>query len=230
MEDFDKIDNLSLIGNCLLHLQFEISRENPSYFRIAREAHLALYRSIIEALKGTANLAITGRQSRLRSHKYKRNGKPWQEIHKVPIKGCKKAWRFSQPESCEKPKFYTKTSRDSLAKDYLIGFYDALAMIQTECFMIQYVNSKIFPVSDGDMKIFEWLHEEIRNEYEHFVPKIYLSPKKDLASAAALCLKLSKMLLLESDNIIFFNVSAGELEKPFLEILNSLKGKDIGQE
>jgi hypothetical protein len=223
MEILDKIDNLSLIGNCLLHLQFELSRENPSYFRIAREAHLVLYRSMIEALKGTANLAITVKRSKSRSYKYKRDYKPWQEIHKISIDACKKAWRFSQPEPCEKPQLDIKRSVDTRPKDYLIGFYDALAMIQTECFMNQYVNSRIFPVPDDDMKLLEWLHEEIRNEYEHFIPKIYLSPIQDLTYAAELCVRLARMLLLESGNVIFFEVSADELEKPFLEILNSLK-------
>ena len=94
MDIFDRIDNLSLIENCLLHLKFEISRELPSYFRIAREAHLLLYRSMIEALKGTANLVITGHSTKRRSHKYKRHNKPWQEIHKVSIEACKRAWRF----------------------------------------------------------------------------------------------------------------------------------------
>jgi hypothetical protein len=184
--ELDKIENLSSIENCCFHLQFELSREKPSYFRIARESHLLLYRSMIEALKGTANFAVTGRRSKNRSYKYRRNGKPRQEIHKLKIEGCEKAWRFSQPAPCREPKFGPKHSQDITTDDYLISFYDALAMIQTECFMIQYAFSNIFPISDAEMKMFEWLHEEIRNEYEHFVPKIYLAPKDELANAAAL--------------------------------------------
>ena len=85
MATWDAIENLSLIKNGLLHLRFELSRENPSYFRIAREAHLLLYRSMVEALKGSANLAVTGRPPKDRSYKYQRGGNPWQEIHKVRI-------------------------------------------------------------------------------------------------------------------------------------------------
>lgn len=177
---------------------------------------------MIEALKGTANIAVTGPRSKDRSYEYKRDGKPWQEIHKVQILGCEKAWRFSEPEPCEKPQVDIKSSGDSGGKDYLIGFYDALAMIQTECFMIRYADSKNFPLSDEEMKTLEWLHEYIRNEYEHFMPKIYLSPIQDLTFASELCVRLSRMLLFESENVIFFKVSENGLEKLFLEILKFL--------
>jgi hypothetical protein len=219
----DKIENLSLIENCCLHLQFELSRKNPSYFRIAMEAHLLLYRSMIEALKGTANIAVTGRRSKDRSYKYQRNGKPWQEIHKESIEGCKKAWRFSQPAPYTEPQLDNKLCQEIKSEDYLISFYDALAMIQTDCFMNQYMGSRYFIISDADMKKLEWLHEDIRNEYEHFVPKTYLSPKNDLASAATLCLQLSHKLLFESDNILFFNSSHDDLDSLFKDIFKRLK-------
>lgn len=220
---FGKIDNLTLIENCLLHLQFEFSRDRPSFFRVAREAHLTLYRSMIEELKGPANLAITGKRSKNRSCKYRIDGKPWQEVYKVPVEGCKKAWRFSQPAPCEKPHLNFDPYGNKKEKDYLIGFYDALAMIQTECFMNRYVHSKFFPLCNSDMKVFEWLHEEIRNEYEHFVPKIYLSPIKDLINGSNLCIELSKNLLVESGNVIFFNASANQFETLFFEVLNSIQ-------
>jgi hypothetical protein len=38
--------------------------------------------------------------------------------------------------------------------------------------MGQFVHSAVVPVCDEDMKTLEWLHEEIRNEYEHFIPSI----------------------------------------------------------
>ena len=148
MNIFDRIDNLSLIENCLLHLNFELSRETPSYFRIAKEAHLLLYRSMIEVLKGTANLFITGHRTKSRSHKYTRDNKPWQEIHKEPIEGCQKAWRFYQPATCEEPTPDSKKLKRIMTKDYLVEFYDALAMIQTDYFMNQYVFSRTFPLSD----------------------------------------------------------------------------------
>ena len=52
----DEITNLSLVENGLLHIQFELGRSAPSYFRVAREAHLLFYRSMIERLRGSANL------------------------------------------------------------------------------------------------------------------------------------------------------------------------------
>ena len=52
------------------------------------------------------------------------------------------------------------------------------------------------------MKILEWLHENIRNEYEHFVPKLYSAPKSDLIYTSISCCGLSKELLFKSNNII----------------------------
>jgi hypothetical protein len=69
------------------------------------------------------------------------------------------------------------------------------------------------------MKTFEWLHKQIRNEYEHFVPKIYLSPIQDLVHAAKLCVNLSKNLLLDSGNVIFHNVSSDKVNALFDQII-----------
>lgn len=205
METLDEIDNLGLIENSLIHLRFELARERTSYFRIAREAHLLLYRSMIEALKGSANLPVTGRPSRDRSCRYRIEFKSCQEIHREEIKGCSKAWRFSQLEPCKPTKIASAAtaSRKRKCDDYLISFYDALAMIQTECFMKRFVDSNVVSVSDSDMKTLEWLYEEIRNEYEHFVPRFYLAPVQDLLAAAELCLRLSSTLLFDCGNVIF---------------------------
>lgn len=227
METLEEIQNLSLVENGLLHLQFELSRERSSYFRIAREAHLVLYRSMIEALKGSANLAITGRPPKNRSHKYKMGEKPRQEIHRVAIESCNEAWRFSEPEACEKPgiKVDSNNSRQREAEDYLIGFYDALAMIQTECFMGRFKYGNPIPVSDQDMKTLEWLHEQIRNVYEHFVPKSYSAPVQDLAAAGELCLSLSKKLLFESGSVFFYDARKEKLEELFQKVLGELKAR-----
>lgn len=212
MGELDSIDNLSLIENCSHHLQFELERENPSFFRIAREAHLLLYRSMIEALKGSANLAVMGRPSGNRSCKYLKGSRSWQEIHKVSVKGCSCAWRFSKPKTCEEPtgNKVGKSQHDN--QDYLIGFYDALAMIQTECFMGKYVHSNSVPVSDIQMKTLEWLHERIRNEYEHFVPKFYTAPINDLLEAAELCLHLAIALLFKSGNVLFVDDTSNNIK------------------
>jgi hypothetical protein len=215
MDAWDKIDNLTLIENGLVHFQFELSRERPSYFRVARDAHLVLYRAMIEALRGSDNWAVTLKRPRDRSFKYQKGNNPWKEIHKVAVPGCRLAWRYSQPEPCQAPPMPTIDAEPEQAKrdEYLVGFYDALAMIQTECFMGQLVHSKIVAVSDADMKTLEWLHEEIRNEYEHFVPKGYMAPWQDLVMAAATCRQLAQMCLFESGNILFHDVPRDRLEQ-----------------
>lgn len=199
MKGLDSIDNVSLIMNGLQHIAFEGSLPASSYFRVAREAHLVLYRSMIEALKGTANLTVTGRLPKHPSFRYQMGPDPWREVHKEPVHGCKKAWRFSAPAPCEQPD--PSLPRAEEPEDYLIGFYDALAMIQTDCFMGQFVHSKVVPVPDESMATLEWLHERIRNEYEHFVPKYYSSPVVDLVAATDLCLRVAQALLFESGNV-----------------------------
>ncbi len=101
--EFESLDNIDLIENSLDHIQFELKRSNIFYFRIGREAHLVLYRSLIEALKGTANLAISGHQSKTRQRIYHLGNNPWKEIHKIEIEGCTKAWRYSNPNICNDP-------------------------------------------------------------------------------------------------------------------------------
>lgn len=214
METVDKIDNLSLIENSLLHMQFELERESPSYFRLAREAHLLLYRTMIESLTGSNWQNVTGHRSKQQSVKYQIGDKPWQDIHKVPISGCRKAWRFSDAAVCSQPTMSTSVEVPlAVCKEYLIGFYDALAMIQTECFMRGFIYRKPILISDEDMKTFEWLHEDIRNEYEHFVPKFYRVAVHELLMVTELCLSVSKVLLFESVNVIFHTVTKESLKE-----------------
>ena len=203
-ETIDKIDNLRLIENSFLHMQFELDRENPSYFRLAREAHLLLYRTMIESLTGSNWQNVTGHRGKDRNVKYQMGDKPWQEIHKVSVVGCREAWRFSDPVACAQPpessinEVLLKSVSRSLGEAWLIGFYDALAMIQTECFMHKFIYSKSIMISNEDMKTFEWLHENIRNEYEHFIPKLYWAPVYDLLSAVERCLSVSKIVIFPS--------------------------------
>jgi len=149
----ESIDNLVLIDNGLRHVLFELEQVEPSFFRMAREAHLVLYRAMIEALKGTANLAVTCKMRKDRQCIYLRGNAPWQEIHKVAAAGCSRAWRFSEPAPCAGPQL-APGPMDPLAKagDRLIGFYDALAMIQADNFMLQFAHSRRASVSDQDMK------------------------------------------------------------------------------
>jgi hypothetical protein len=82
----------------------------------------------------------------------------------------------------------------------LIGFYEALAMVQSECFMTQLSGAEPVAVDDASMVTLEWLHEDVRNEYEHFTPKLYSAPIEDLDEAADLCVRTSRDLLFRSGN------------------------------
>ena len=201
MDSSEWINGLHLIANGLRHIAFEQSLQPSSHFRVAREAHLVLYRSMIEALRGTANLAVTGRLSKVASFRYQAGNGPWLEIHRQPAPNCRKAWRFSNPTPCVPP--MVAGGRQEASEERLIGFYEALAMIQTDCFMLHLTISKVVPVDDQSMAILEWLHEDVRNEYEHFVPKSYGAAVGELSEAAALCLRLSKDLLFRSGNVLF---------------------------
>lgn len=226
---YDEIDNLSLIENGLLHIEFELSRKTSSYFRIARESHRILYCAMIEVLKGTSNIPVTGKLPTDTERIYTRGNGIWKKIKRIKIKECEKAWRFSEPEECSEPKnekLEAENNDKSLGnnlqekqKEYLIPYYEALAKIQTECYMDQNVRSKAFLISDEDMKMYEWLHEEIRNNYEHFFPSTHLSPISDLCLSAKLCLTLSKDLLFKSANVFFHDNNQDELNSLFDDTL-----------
>jgi hypothetical protein len=205
MSLLESINNLSLIENGLAHIEFELSCKNASMFRVAREFHLILYRSMIQALRGSSNISITGRQSKDRSYWYSYDEIEWRKIHKTPIEGCKYAWRFSAPKMSYEPPVIDKRNAQLTFDEYLIPFYDALAMIQTECFMHKFVDSKEVKLSDREMQLFEWLHEKIRNEYEHFIPKSYSAPLQDLINLSILSLCTSKELLFDSRNVYPFD-------------------------
>jgi hypothetical protein len=133
--ELDSIDNQRLIANGLQHMAYELSLPDPSYFRIAREAHLALYRSMIEALKGTANLTITGRLSKNGIFRYQAGRSPWREIRRQQPPPGKKAWRFTAPVEIPEP---TPTGeRAEEPADWLVDFYDALAMVDSTRFRRQ---------------------------------------------------------------------------------------------
>lgn len=201
---FEHLTNLKLLKNNLNHIGFELDRSRPSFARIGKEAHLCLNRAMVEALKGTANIAITGRpKSKNREAFYKKGNGPHYKIVKETVNNCKKAWRYSKPIVWpeDKIKFERINYKVYNFDDYLINFYDLLAMIQTECYMYRYLDSKPIHVTDEDMVLLEGLHEQVRNEYEHFIPKSLSLPKHDLMLASLLCLNLTKNLLYNSGNV-----------------------------
>jgi hypothetical protein len=71
-------------------------------------------------------------------------------------------------------------------------------MIQAEPFMHRFVDSKPVEVPDEEMQVLEWLHEMVRNEFEHFIPKLYLVSQDLLLNASRISIELSQKLLFES--------------------------------
>jgi len=202
-DEYERVDNMALIRDNLRHVAWELGADEPGSFRIGREAHQVLLRSMVEALKGTANLAITGRpRDRHRRRYYKLGNEPWKMIEKTEVPGCRKAWRYYQPVTSSPPQTSEDGKSGGTKSDYfLLGFYDLLAMVQTECFMKRYVMSTPVVVSDADAKTLEWLHEWVRNEFEHFVPKGLLVSTDDCLTAAGICLALSQELLFRSGTV-----------------------------
>ena len=218
-----QIDNLSLIEDNINHIRFEIDSNESFYFRISKESHLLFYRCMIEALKGTANLQVIydKRKKRKRTHKYKLGEQDWKEIKKITIDGCNRAWRYSEPNPCEAPDIRPRNWDDINSENFLINFYDALALIQTECFMSKYIHSQPIAINDIEMKEFEILHELVRNSFEHFIPSTWIITKEELINRAILCLNKSYSLLFESNNIIFHN-SVDSLKTKMLDTRESL--------
>lgn len=222
---FERIHNLILLENGLEHVDFEIEKSDPLFFRAAKESHLILYRSMVEALRGTANLSITGApKDKKRIVCYKIGNEPWFQIQKASVTGCKSAWRYGEPSVINEPSTGEDKYDASRISDHLQGFYELLAKVQTKCFMSQYVDSKPIQVHDKEMVLLEWLHEEIRNEFEHFVPKLYSVSTSDSIASSILCLELSFKLLFESRNVSPLD-DMSEVEQCLNRLVKQLKQK-----
>ncbi len=80
-------------------------------------------------------------------------------------------------------------------------------MVQTRPFMCRLTCSKELHISNEEMVNLEWTHENIRNVYEHFVPKLYSSPRLELQNGAVLLLTKAEFLLFESGNVSYIDVN-----------------------
>lgn len=208
LEEYEHIDNIKLIRNNLLHINCEIDSLEPSPMRLAKECYQLFLRMMVEALRGTANIAITGKPTKNRRRWYRQGNDPWKVIQKENVEGCSKAWRYSEPV-LEPPQHFQgqqENSNISPPKDYLLGFYDLLAMIQAPCFMLRYSHSTVVSVSDSEMQSLEWLHERIRNDFEHFIPKTLLASRDDCLRASEICLRLAIDILAKSNNVMPFGI------------------------
>ena len=198
LPDYEPCSNLSLLDNGLHHVSFELRRETPSFFRVGRECHLVLLRAMVEALRGSANLDIVGRsKDEFRVTRYRLGDGPWHEIRKEAVPGCRKAWRYSAPKVIPAPT-PPRSAKERIFDDYLLGFYELLAKVQTDGFMIRQYGARAAQLNDSDLGCLEWLHERVRNEFEHFVPKSYAVEVQSLLSGSLVALRLSHFLLFES--------------------------------
>jgi len=217
----ETISNISLIINGLDHILFELERKNSSYFRIAKESHLVLSRMMVEALKGSDNASIIGNPHR-KKFKIVWGDIDFYEAVNCKVEGCAIAWRYSKPEICEEPINASTKKYKPQSNEKLVSFYHLLAMIQNEDFMKWYIISKPISVTDEEMKKLEWLHESIRNDYEHFIPKYKSVKNSNLIMASSICFKISKKLLTESGNIFPTHFDKKDIENQFEKIIRIL--------
>jgi hypothetical protein len=217
--DLEWIQNIDLLHDNLRHLRLELCMDRPFWFRVGKEAYQALCRAMVEALRGSANRAITSsRRSTNRRVYYHLGDMTWKMIEKCDVPTCRLAWRFSDPVP-QKPPNDLSGSKEA-SDDHLVGFFDLLAMIQTECFMSRMAEARPVVVSDADMRTLEWLHDSIRNEFEHFMPKLYGADLGDLKRGAKIGVALSLRLFTQSGNIWLVNQHAALL--PALETAETL--------
>ncbi|MFC1475420.1 hypothetical protein ACFLQW_00275 [Candidatus Zixiibacteriota bacterium] len=200
--DYEGVNNFRLLTNNLIHLKYELKQADAIYFRVAKEAHQFLLRAMVEALSQSSSRMVTGRpKDKARSVKYRLGGGPWMEIHRIEVDGCQKAWRYSEPKQCDPPvEQGNDTSYTPSFDNYLIGFYDLLAMIQTTSHMGTFVGRPVI-VCDRELQSLEWLHENIRNEFEHFTPKSYYAPFSDLKDVSSICVDKGNGIIFDSGMI-----------------------------
>ncbi|HKP04351.1 MAG TPA: hypothetical protein VJU77_13445 [Chthoniobacterales bacterium] len=165
---------------------------------------------MVEALRDTANLAIVGRRKKDRRTQYQIGNQPWLEIQRIEVAGCRKAWRFSPPHPCSPPHIAPSKPQQSVANGkHLVGFYELLAMIQTDCFMVHAHGARPPQISDEELREIEWLHENVRNEFEHYIPKSYYVGIAALVSAAHLALRITHWLLYDSGTVLSIYIPRG---------------------
>ena len=71
LEEYENINNIKLIRNNVRHINAELDSTKLSPLRIAKESHQQLSRMMVEALRGTSNAPILGRQEKNRKYWYK---------------------------------------------------------------------------------------------------------------------------------------------------------------
>ena len=216
------IENLDLIKSSLIHLDFELKRDGIDYYRIASESHNILLKSMVQVLRGMNNFGLAGRKKNS-SYICEVNFEKPVLLKKDIIKGCKYAWRFKVKE-LEKYSFEDDELKkyDGEDNNHLVSFFELLAMVQSDYFMKYNNQAKTLILSDDEMNTLEWLHIDIRNSLEHFVPKSYGATITKLLYSSVLCLENSSLCLIGSGNI-YVTYKESEIEKILGPSLNKIK-------
>jgi hypothetical protein len=160
---------------------------------------------MIEALRGTANISITSRGSPTPIFIEKGDGTTWR-LDKQKVPGCRHEWRYAEPVPIQK-KDFPKQTKLTKPSNRLVSFFIPLAMIQSEMEMdlglIRNPNAlKSINITDDEMNDLEFLHVNIRNVYEHFIPHSNSIDKLGLLGLSSLLLKITTELLMETEKIL----------------------------
>lgn len=216
------IENIDLIKSSLIHLEFELKRDGIDYYRVAIESHNIFLKSMVQVLRGMNNFGLAGRKINS-SYICEVNFKKPVLLEKDIIKGCKYAWRFKVKELEKCPFEDDELKRyDGEDNNHLVSFFELLAMVQSDYFMKYYNQAKTLILTDDEMKTLEWLHTNVRNSLEHFIPKSFGATITELLYPSFLCLENSSLCLIGSGNI-YVTYKESEIEKILKPSLNSIK-------
>lgn len=225
--EFSEIDNTELILDNLKHIRIELLEDKPFLFRAAREAHQLLLRSMAEALKRREKITILGKEKdRKKRRYYTYDGKNWKFVEKIKPASLYYAWLFSQPQDISESELpnrndssnYISGERDG----HLIGFFEMLAMIQTECHMHRLDRGKKVVVTDEKMVALQWLHTSVRNMFEHYKPKFYYYNNEALIESLDICISIAAELLFESGTVLI-DYDLSELKSQFEQLRDTQK-------
>lgn len=103
-------------------------------------------------------------------HMFERPGQGWKKSKRIYVKDCRHAYRIKW-EPCDPPA-ESFAAYEPFPSTNLVGFWTALARVQDHIlWMARLSNTRALDLSDDQMRNIFWLHEFVRNEFVHFIPK-----------------------------------------------------------
>lgn len=101
----------------------------------------------------------------------------------------------------------------------LISFHDAFKRIQQTKYMKMYVGSKFFRPKHNHYEAVEWINDELRNPFLHFIPRGWSIGIKGLKEIFRDCLEIIEFCLFQSGNV---RLEEDERQK-FQDVLEKIK-------